>query len=415
MKIAIVSHYFESHRGGVEIAAGGLTRALARLGHEIVWLACDATAPPPPAVVNQAAVDLPAWNLLEQRLGLPIPLPGTGAIARLFRHIRRADAVLAHDAFYPTSLLAFLAARLWRKPIVIAAHVGAIPYRRRSLRLCMALGNRLLARPLLARADRVAFVSEITRAYFETVRFRAPPVTIFNGLDTDIFRPAESTATRSAIRNTLDLPAERPVALFVGRFVEKKGLHLIERIARRRPDVFWALAGWGLIDPDSWGLANVRVFSGLSGASLAELYQASDVFVLPSIGEGYPLVIQEALACGLPVVCGDETARADPAALPFLTPVAMSRTDPDAIAADFCAAIDGILAASPGRVTDAAARHRFAAEQYSWDTCAGRYLTLIEAARVRAPHGKSQPVPACDTPPARRGGASVPQALSRRG
>jgi glycosyltransferase involved in cell wall biosynthesis len=377
MKLAIVSHYFESHRGGVEIVAGGLARAFARRGHEVVWLACD-TAPAPPAAETFGAVALPAINLLEDRFSIPIPLPKPAGIARLVRHVRRADAVLAHDALYPTSALAFLAARMWRKPFVLAAHIGAVPYRSRLPRLTLALANRIIARPLLAHADRVAFVSEITRTYFATVRFRAPPVMIFNGLDVETFRPADA-ASRSAIRRCLGLPADRAVALFVGRFVEKKGLHLIERMARLRPDMLWALAGWGRIDPTRWGLANVKVFSNLSGASLAPLYQASDVFVLPSVGEGHPLVIQEALACGLPVVCGDETARADPAAHALVTPVAMDRDDPDAVAADFAAAIDRMLADPSSREAAAAARLRFAAERYSWDACADAYLALIEA------------------------------------
>ena len=264
MKIVIVSHYFETHPGGLEIIAGGLMRALVRLGHRVVWLACDATAPP--ADTGGIAVALPASNVLEDRLSLPIPIPTPAAAARIFRQVRRADAVLVHDTLYPTSVLAFLAARLWRKPCIIAAHVGLVPYRSRLLRLAMAIANRLIARPLLAHADRVAFVSEITLAYFATVRFRAPPAVIFNGVDTDVFRTAADYAARAALRTRLDLPPDRAVALFVGRFVEKKGLHLLQRMAQRRPDILWALAGWGLIDPNAWGLKNVRVFSGLSGA-----------------------------------------------------------------------------------------------------------------------------------------------------
>ncbi|MFX8373784.1 glycosyltransferase, partial [Acinetobacter baumannii] len=89
------------------------------------------------------------------------------------------------------------------------------------------------------------------------------------------------------------------------------------------------------IDPGAWGLPNVHVFSQLQGATLVPLYQASDAFLLPSIGEGLPLVMQEALACGLPVICGSETADADPAARAFIEGVAIDQADPDKTAAAF--------------------------------------------------------------------------------
>src|SRR6202008_680383 len=72
----------------------------------------------------------------------------------------------------------------------------------------------------------------------------------------------------------------------------------------------FGFAGSGPLDPSVWGLPNVRVYSALSGSTLVPLYRASDVLLLPSVGEGFPLVVQEALACGLRIICGTETARA---------------------------------------------------------------------------------------------------------
>ena len=46
MKLLTVTHYFESHRGGIEIVAGQLAREFARSGMEVTWLATDATAAP---------------------------------------------------------------------------------------------------------------------------------------------------------------------------------------------------------------------------------------------------------------------------------------------------------------------------------------------------------------------------------
>ena len=46
MKLLMATHFFESHRGGIEIVAGRLAREFARTGIEVTWLATDASPPP---------------------------------------------------------------------------------------------------------------------------------------------------------------------------------------------------------------------------------------------------------------------------------------------------------------------------------------------------------------------------------
>ena len=58
----------------------------------------------------------------------------------------------------------------------------------------------------------------------------------------------------------------------------------------------------------------MSVHRNLSQAELPPLYQAADLLVLPSVGEGFPLVVQEAMACGTPALVGDETAAGCPEA-----------------------------------------------------------------------------------------------------
>jgi glycosyltransferase involved in cell wall biosynthesis len=368
----MVSQFFESHRGGIEIVAGYLARELARQGLTITWLSTDVS--PPPAASELRCVPVCASNLTEKALGFPYPLLGPSAVARIAREVARADVVMLHDALYLTSMVAAVAARLRGMPIVLLQHVGAVPYRNPLLRAAMALANRLIARPMLARVDQTVFISQTTARYFGDVAFRAPPRLIFNGTDPS-FRPARETE-RATVRRRFELPAAEPVALFVGRFVEKKGLAALAHLAAARPDVTFAFAGWGPLDPRLWDLPNVRVFDGLVGADLVPLYQASDVLVLPSVGEGFPLVVQEALACGLPVLCGEDSATADPAAARLLDGVLVDPDDPAGTAGRFAGRLQRLLAQGDnpaGREE----RASFARAHYSWETTAARHADLI--------------------------------------
>ncbi len=122
------------------------------------------------------------------------------------------------------------------------------------------------------------------------------------------------------------------------------------------------MVGNGPVRPGQWGLPNIHVLGFQSQATLADLYRASDFLLLPSVGEGYPLVIQEAMACGLPVICGAASALADPSASRWLQGVEIDLSDRDGSAARCGNAIDKILR-NPVDIDGMAA---YAARSYSW-------------------------------------------------
>lgn len=374
-KLLMVSNFFDTHRGGLEIVAGQLARRLAGQGFDVTWLAASTTAPPivDPAL-SLACISLDMWNITERRLGAPLPLFGLVSAWRLFRAVRAADAVILHDSVYPVSVATFLATRWFRKPLVVVQHVGDVPFHNRVLRGLMATANRWVAGPLLGRAEQVVFISEVVRDFFHGVRFKRAPLLIFNGVDTAVFRPPLE-GEKAAARRRFDLPTA-PTALFVGRFVEKKGLHLLRQAAALRTDVLWVFAGWGVLDPAAWNLPNVRVVRDLSGHDLAELYRASDVLVLPSQGEGFPLVIQEALACGLPVVCGRESALADQAAGPYLLGIDVADGDTNAVLEALTSVVDRTLACNDSQGVQA--RSSFALDRYAWPATARKYAEVLQ-------------------------------------
>jgi glycosyltransferase involved in cell wall biosynthesis len=375
VRITLVTHYFPGHRGGVEAVAWEIASRLAASGAAaITWHASDADAPPPDTPGLQC-VPAASCNATERLLGFPYPLWSPRALARLAASVRTSDVVHLHDCVYLPSVVASLAAARAGRPVVVTQHVGRIPYRNALLRGLARAANYLLGKLVLGRAMQVVFVSEVVLREFQGfVRFRRPPLRVPNGVDTQTFRPADA-ATRRALRAQLGGEGERPILLFAGRFVEKKGLPLLHRLARELPNARWLFAGWGALDPERWGLAHVSVHRNVSHAALARLYQAADLLVLPSVGEGFPLVVQEAMACGTPALVSDDTAAACPEAAGLLLHEPVGRDDDGE---RWRSRIQRLLATPDGLQALRPRAAELARTAWSWETATKRYAELLQ-------------------------------------
>jgi glycosyltransferase involved in cell wall biosynthesis len=370
-RLTLVTHYYPAHRGGVERIAGQLAERLAAAGvAAIEWHASDCDAAPPPTA-GLRSVPARSWNGIERLLGVPYPLWSLGALRRLARACAGADVVHLHDCLYFANIVAFIAARRAGRRVLVTQHIGHVPYRNPLLRGLHGAANQLLGRWILGTADQVVFESATVQEYFSRfVRFRSPPQLVQNGVDGERFAPAAPNKRR-ALREQLGLPADRPVLLFLGRFVEKKGLPILRELAQRLPRTQWLIAGWGPLDPARWGLANVRVVPSPATHELSTLYGAADLLVLPSVGEGVPLTLQEAMACGTPALVGEETAAGIPDSIEVLPrePVGGAHTVPR-----WAARIEALL----GSVEELRPRvAAFAREHWSWERCAARYGELL--------------------------------------
>lgn len=372
-RIVTVSAFFASHNGGIERVAGQINRQLWLARCQVTWLASSEDEAPGSDNVSEV-IPVACWNPTERLLGLPMPLPGPKAVRDIARAVRASDGVIIHDALYVTSILALFCARFYRKPHILVQHIGKIPFANPLLRAILALANGLVTQTMLRAAQHVVFISDQVRRDLLGARPKRAYHLVFNGVDHQLFR-ADATHDREAIRRELAVPASKPLILFVGRLVEKKGLRIIEAIARARPQWYFALAGAGPIRPQDWALDNVQLLGMLAPRRLAELYRSADLLLLPSHGEGYPLVIQEALACGLPVICGEDSAAADPNARAFLSGIKIDPRDTKGSAARSLAAIELLLATPPDRAAMAA----YAKATYDWQVMAGRLLALLES------------------------------------
>jgi glycosyltransferase involved in cell wall biosynthesis len=129
-------------------------------------------------------------------------------------------------------------------------------------------------------------------------------------------RAAVVAAPAAAQPGPADLPdlraGGRPVVLAAGRLARQKGFGVLIEAAAcwrdRRPEPVILIAGDGPLAAELAGLArDVGVDARLLGVrhDVPALLAAADVFVLPSNWEGQPLVLQEALRAGRPIVAAD--------------------------------------------------------------------------------------------------------------
>jgi glycosyltransferase involved in cell wall biosynthesis len=311
-----------------------------------------------------------AWNFTERLFGFPYPLWSPISLVHLWKAVRDSDIVHLHDSLYMGNVFAFLFARLLRKPVVITQHVGFIPYSQPFLQAILTLAQRLIAYPLLRYCDQSTFISEKVQDYFlRSVSFQRAPVFIPNGVATAVFHPV-GALQRQCMRNELGLPGDKSLMLFVGRFVEKKGMLTLRSLATHFGNCEWIFIGWGPIAPDTWGLANVHCLGSMDRTHIVPYYQIADLFVLPSVGEGFPLVVQEAMACGTPVLISEDTADGmkNIKSVAFVSYPSLDHLMP---------VLTSILSSPAALEVRRQQVSAFAQQHWDWDICTDRYRQLF--------------------------------------
>ena len=357
-------------RGGAEAMLTKLAKAHA--GQGVRPLVISLTGPGIYGPELEAA-GIPVWSL-----GLRRGAPEPGALLKLVGILRREKPDLLQSWLYHADLLALLAAPLagvrrlaWN---IRCSDMDMRRYSRLS-RWLVALLARLSRLP-----DAVVVNSEAGRLLHHELGYRPKRwVTLANGFDTGRFRP--DTEARRDVRAELGLPGDALAVGLIARVDPMKDhatfLAAAERVARRHPRARFVLAGLG-VEPanPAFAAASAGALAGrvsLLGprGDMPRLLAALDLGCLSSaFGEGFPNVIGEAMACGLPCVATDvgDSGRiiAD-----------TGRVVPPANPAALAEALDDLLdlPEDERHRLGAAARQRIQ-EHYALDIIAGRYLEL---------------------------------------
>ncbi|MDT5040457.1 MAG: D-inositol-3-phosphate glycosyltransferase [Actinoplanes sp.] len=367
-QVLLVSTYFPPHLGGVEVVAQNQARSLARAGYRVT-VATTRDHPERPrreTVDGYEVIRLPARNLLERRTGIPYPIVGPAFCGALYGLVRRSDVVHVHDVLYQPPQLAALFSHLAAKPLIVSQNTGSVHHDARLVRAVEGVSVATAGRYIWSRARRVTAHNQLV---YDHLTARGVParriVRVGNGIDTAAFSPAPA-AGPARLRSRLGIPADRPVVLFVGRLVDQKGYPALLRAAG--PEYHIVLAGPGTPPPDV--PAGASCVGPVPRDDLVDLYRMADLLVSPSLGEVFPLVVQEAMACGLPVIATDDPRYAafgvDRRLLRLVPP------EPHALRA----AILAVLADPETGRRMAQYGRRFAVEHFEWQRNQQRLLDL---------------------------------------
>ncbi len=247
---------------------------------------------------------------LGMRAGLPDPL----AVLRLTRWLRQDRPRLLQTWMYHADLLGGLAARLaggiptlWN-----VRHTNLDPRSNKAGTIRMARACAVMSRWL---PSRIVSCSEASKRSHVTIGYSENKMTVIpNGFDLDTFRPDPSA--RASVRAELGIPEETPLVGLIGRFHPEKdhqgfvaaaghlsallsNVHYLlcgQGVTRDNPELAGWIASTGA--RDRWHLLGLR-------ADIPRLMAALDVLVSSSVGEGFPNVLGEAMACGVPCVVTD--------------------------------------------------------------------------------------------------------------
>ncbi|MDQ0285987.1 glycosyltransferase involved in cell wall biosynthesis [Desulfofundulus luciae] len=267
----------------------------------------------------EPVVACPPGNMIQEiaDLGIkvvPIPLAGELSPRSDWRVLRiLVDTLMAekitimHAHSAKAGLVARVAAKVARTPVVFMTAHNSIfyefwpPWKKAAF----AFGERLLARY----THRILTVSEALRQEL-LIRERLHPdrvVTIHNGIDPAPFR---REVDRRAVLRSLGLPPLGRLVGTIARLAPQKGVSYFLQAAAilcRDYQVNFVVVGDGPLrmvleeEGRALGLGGRLFFTG-ERRDIPQILAAMDVFVLPSITEGLPLTILEAMAAGKPVV-----------------------------------------------------------------------------------------------------------------
>ena len=238
----------------------------------------------------------------------PLNNPICPGFFNIYKNIKNFDIIHVHNEHSFVTFFTCLINSFYKKPIVLTCH-GQLRFDNYWKDLFETLYSRTVGRFIFKTVDNIAALSDSDKKYLISIGVDPGKIVIIPNAINNEYLDYISYNTKIQEKN------EEKILLYVGVLIKRKGIdYLIKSI----PDIIknnrlkCIIVGKGdyrqqlEILVDKLDLADNIVFTGsVSTEELYYYYNIADIFVLPSVSEGLPTTILEAMYFGLPVVTTD--------------------------------------------------------------------------------------------------------------
>lgn len=308
MKIVQLVPYYLPYNGGQEVFISNLSKQLVKLGHEICIVTSDFPKSKPDI--------FDGINIIRYKcIARPLRNPITPGLFKSYKKMVKYDVIHTHNEHSFAAMVAAIFRTHNNKPLIITSH-GQLKFDNNFANMLERLYNKYIGYRILQLSDAVVALSLSDKQYISSLGVSPEKIRVIpNGID-----PVELNQIYSSdlsLNHQLNefLNTKNKIILFVGPIIQRKGIeYLIKSIPyimkdKKYNDVGFVFTGTGDFMNKSKRLCNhlkvnkfVYFTHYLKRDELLKVYSSSDLFVLPSLSEGLPTSILEAMYFGLPVV-----------------------------------------------------------------------------------------------------------------